>query len=200
MTTQPAGSTQPNFIFILADDLGYADLGCYGGAGDTSPNLDRLAREGVMYSNGYANSGVCSPSRFAIATGRYQHRLRGGSDEPLRAGSPDHGLPPEHPTMASLLRDGGYRTALVGKWHLGDLPHFGPLLSGYDEFFGIKGGAADYFRHGSRGPDLWEGDDLVEVPGYLTDLISDRAVDFVRRQDASKPFLLSLHYLSLIHI
>ena len=194
MTEQSGGPEKPNFIFILADDLGYADLGCYGCATDSSPNLDRLAREGLRFSNGYANSGVCSPSRFAIATGRYQHRLQGGWDEPLRGGSADHGLPPEHPTMASLLRDGGYRTALVGKWHMGDLPHFGPLKSGYDEFFGIRGGAADYFKHGSRAPDLWEGDERIEKPGYLTDLISDRAVDFIRRQDASKPFLLSLHY------
>ena len=192
MTRQPELATKPNFIFILADDLGFADLGCYGCQTDSSPNLDQLAREGLRFTEGYANSGVCSPSRFAIATGRYQHRVRGGWDEPLRG--PGFGLPPEHPTMASLLWKAGYDTALVGKWHLGDLPSFGPLQSGYHEFFGIRGGAADYFTHAARGPDLWRNDEQVDEPGYMTDLFSDEAVNFVRRRDGSKPFLLSLHY------
>ena len=109
---------RPNFVFILADDLGYADLHCYGGREDCSPNLDKIAAEGLLFTNGYANSCVCSSSRFAIATGRYQHRLRGGFDEPIASASPKLGLPPVHPTMASLLGDAGYRTALVGKWHM----------------------------------------------------------------------------------
>jgi arylsulfatase A-like enzyme len=186
---------RPNFVFILADDLGYADLGCYGGRHKPSPNLDRMASEGLLFTNGYANSCVCSPSRFAIATGRYQHRLRGGFDEPIASVSPQLGLPPEHPTMASLLRDAGYATALVGKWHMGSLPWFSPLKSGYEEFFGHRGGAVDYFRHHAGGVhDLWDGDEEVQREGYLTDLISDRAVDFVRRQTRDRPFLLSLHY------
>jgi len=189
-------SPTPNFVFILADDLGYADLHCYGGGTHCSPNLDRLAGEGLRFTNGYANSSVCSPSRLAIATGRYQHRLRGGFDEPIATGSPALGLPPEHPTMASLLRDAGYATALIGKWHLGSLPWFGPLKSGYDEFFGHRSGAVDFFSHNSfAGPhDLWDGDEEVFKEGYLTDLLTDRAVDFVRRQSGRKPFLLSLHY------
>ena len=188
--------TRPNFVFILADDLGYADLHCYGGREHCSPNLDRMAADGVRFTNGYANSSVCSPSRFAIATGRYQHRLRGGFDEPIASVSPALGLPPEHPTMASLLRDAGYATALIGKWHLGSLPWFSPLKSGYDEFFGHRSGAVDFFTHnGFAGPhDLWEGDEEVFREGYLTDLLTDRAVDFVRRQSARRPFLLSLHY------
>lgn len=190
-----SGSTRPNFVFILADDLGYADLGCYGGREDCSPNLDRMATEGLLFTNGYANSCICSPSRFAIATGRYQHRLRGGFDEPIGSVSPKLGLPPEQPTMASLLRDAGYATALVGKWHLGSLPWFSPLKSGYDEFFGHRTGAVDFFSHvGFGGHDLWEGDEEVHREGYLTDLLTDRAVDFVKRQSAEKPFLLSLHY------
>jgi arylsulfatase A-like enzyme len=188
-------SRRPNFIFILADDLGYADLGCYGGRTNCSPNLDKLAGEGLRFTNGYANSSVCSPSRFAIATGRYQHRLRGGFDEPIASVSPALGLPPEHPTMASLLRDAGYATALVGKWHMGSLPWFSPLKSGYDEFFGHRTGAVDFFTHtGFAAHDLWEGDEEVFKEGYLTDLLTDRAVDFVRRQAGKKPFLLSLHY------
>lgn len=190
-----SGARRPNFVFILADDLGYADLHCYGGRDRCSPNLDRMAAEGLRFTNGYANSSVCSPSRFAIATGRYQHRLRGGFDEPIASASPALGLPPGHPTMASLLRDAGYATALIGKWHLGSLPWFGPLQSGYDEFFGHRAGAADFFSHaGFGGHDLWEGDEEVFRKGYLTDLLSDRAVDFLRRQSPAKPFLLSLHY------
>jgi arylsulfatase A-like enzyme len=188
-------STRPNFVFILADDLGYADLHCYGGRANCSPTLDKMAAEGLRFTNGYANSSVCSPSRFAIATGRYQHRLRGGFDEPIASVSPELGLPPEHPTMASLLRDAGYATALVGKWHLGSLPWFSPLKSGYDEFFGHRTGACDFFTHaGFGGHDLWEGDEEVFREGYLTDLITERAVDFVTRQSLQKPFLLSLHY------
>jgi arylsulfatase A-like enzyme len=184
-----------NFIFILADDLGYADLHCYGGRARCSPNLDKLATEGLRFTNGYASSSVCSPSRFAIATGRYQHRLRGGFDEPIASVSPALGLPPGHPTMASLLRDAGYATALVGKWHMGSLPWFSPLKSGYDEFFGHRTGAVDFFSHtGFGGHDLWDGDEEVYREGYLTDLLTDRAIDFVRRQSRKKPFLLSLHY------
>lgn len=189
---------RPNFIFILADDLGYADLGCYGGRGGCSPVLDRMAAEGLRFTQGYSNSPVCSPTRFALATGRWQYRLRGGADEPIPSrarGSPILGLPPEHPTLASLLRDAGYATALIGKWHLGFPPHFGPLRSGYTEFFGPLSGGVDYFTHcDSAGKhDLYEGDSEVERIGYLTDLISDKAVDFVRRQKG-RPFLLSLHY------
>jgi len=195
MSTNNTLATRPNFVFILADDLGYADLGCYGGRENCSPILDRMATEGLLFTNGYANSCVCSPSRFAIATGRYQHRLRGGFDEPIASVSPKLGLPPGYPTMASILRDAGYATALIGKWHMGSLPWFSPLKSGYQEFFGHRGGAADYFKHGSNGThDLWEGDEEVFREGYLTDLISDRAADFIRRQRPAKPFLLSLHY------
>jgi len=190
----PSDRTRPNFIFILADDLGFADLGCYGGRPDSSPHLDRLANEGLLFTNGYANSSVCSPSRFAIATGRWQHRLRGGADEPIARASPELGLPPDHPTMASLLRDAGYTTALIGKWHLGYLPWFGPLKSGYQQFFGHLGGAIDHFRHHAGGVhDLWEGEDEVFVEGYSTDLFSERAVRFIEEQ-VDGPYLLSLHY------
>ena len=201
---------RPNFIFILADDLGYADLGCYGGrslaapGGSCSPHLDRMAVEGLRFTQGYSNSPVCSPTRFALATGRYQYRLRGGWDEPIAGGArvdpglgPVLGLPPEHPSLASLLRDAGYATALVGKWHLGYAPHFGPLKSGYQEFFGAMSGGLDYFTHCDTAGvhDLWEGETEVHRIGYLTDLISERAVDYVeRRRGQTEPFLLSLHY------
>ena len=183
----------------MADDLGYADLGCYGGRSKCSPALDRMAREGLRFTQGYANSSVCSPTRFALMTGRWQHRLRGGADEPIRSagarGNPLLGLPPAHPTLPSLLRGAGYATALVGKWHLGFPPHFGPLKSGYQEFFGALSGGLDYFTHRDTAGvhDLWEGEEEIEKKGYLTDLISERAVEFVRKKKR-EPFLLSVHY------
>ena len=192
--------TRPNIVFILADDLGYADLGCYGGRSSCSPTLDRLAADGLRFTHGYANSPVCSPTRFALMTGRFQYRLRGGNDEPIASrhrGNAVLGLPPAHPTLPSLLREAGYATALVGKWHLGFLPHFGPLQSGYEEFFGPMSGGVDYFTHrDSAGQhDLYEGESETQRGGYLTDLISERAADFVKRQAGRRaPFFLSLHY------
>jgi arylsulfatase A-like enzyme len=191
----------------MADDLGYADLGCYGGrsAGSTggpsscSPSLDRMAAQGLRFTDGYSNSPVCSPTRFALATGRWQYRLRGAADEPISSrlarGNPALGLPPDHPTLASLLREAGYATALVGKWHLGFPPHFGPLKSGYTEFFGPMSGGVDYFTHCDSGGkhDLYEGEQEVQYPGYLTDLLSRKAVEFVQKR-RGEPYLLSLHY------
>jgi len=195
---------RPNIIFIVADDLGYADLGCYGGRdanfGPVSPVLDRLAARGIKFTQGYSNSPVCSPTRFAMITARYQYRLRGAAEEPINSksrGSTTLGLPPTHPTLPSLLRDAGYRTALIGKWHLGFPPAFGPLRSGYEEFFGPMSGGVDYFTHcDSAGRhDLWSGEEDHPEDGYLTDVLSRRAVDYVERmakQDA--PFFMSLHY------
>lgn len=194
-------AARPNFVFILADDLGHADLGCYGARVPVpvSPALDALAAAGLRFTQGYANSPVCSPTRFALMTGRWQYRLRGAAEEPLLAtarGDKVIGLPPEHPTLPSLLRDAGYATALFGKWHLGYPPHFGPLKSGYERFFGPLSGAVDYFSHRDLGGehDLYEQDECVVRRGYLTDLISAAAVDFVQRHDGRRPFLLSVHY------
>ena len=194
----------PNFVFIVADDLGHADLGCYGGRagafGSVSPVLDGLAANGLKLTQGYSNSPVCSPTRFAMITARYQYRLRGAAEEPINSksrGSTTLGLPPEHPTLPSMLKDAGYRTALIGKWHLGYPPTFGPLRSGYEEFFGPMSGGVDYFSHcDSAGRhDLWLGEEELRQDGYLTDLISRRAVDYVERMAQQQaPFFLSLHY------
>jgi len=198
----------PNVIFIVADDLGYADLGCYGGRntafGSPSPNLDALAARGLRLTDGYSNSPVCSPTRVALMTMRYQYRVRGGMEEPINTmtnrSSESSGLPARLPTLPGQLRAAGYDTALIGKWHLGYPPHFGPLLSGYDEFYGIMAGGADYFTHCSgRGQhDLYLGHDEHHEVGYLTDLFSQRAVSYVREKAAAaragRPFFLSLHY------
>lgn len=196
-------SQRPNIVFIVADDLGYADLGCYGGRAPVSPVLDSLAAAGIKLTQGYSNSPVCSPTRFALMTARYQYRLRGAAEEPINSksrGSTTLGLPPEHPTLPSLLKAGGYRTALIGKWHLGYPPFFGPLRSGYEEFFGPMSGGVDYFTHCSSGGshDLWFGEEEKKEDGYLTDLISQRSVDYVERMaggaKAGTPFFLSVHY------
>ena len=141
-------SGPPNIVFIMADDLGYADVSCYGRPDISTPNIDGLAAKGVRFLQAYANSAVCSATRTALITGRYQYRLPIGLEEPL-AGR-DVGLPPDHPTLPSLLKKAGYGTTLVGKWHLGLLPKFGPLQSGYDHFYGFRGGAVDYYRHAAQ--------------------------------------------------
>ncbi len=187
---------KPNIVFIMADDLGYADISCCGRRDYATPNIDRIAERGVRFTQAYANSAVCSATRLALITGRYQYRLPLGLEEPL-AGKTDVGLPPGHPTLPSLLRNAGYATALIGKWHLGVLPVFGPLQSGYDRFWGFRTGALDYYSHrNSRGEDdLWDGDVAVRQPGYMTDLLGDRAVDTIERHAHDKrPFLLSLHF------
>jgi arylsulfatase A-like enzyme len=148
--------------------------------------LDGLAANGLKLTQGYANSPVCSPTRFAMITARYQYRLRGAAEEPINSssrGSTTLGLPTDHPTLPSLLKASGYQTALIGKWHLGYPPHFGPLRSGYDEFFGPMSGGVDYFTHcDSNGQhDLWFGEEDKKEDGYLTDMLSKRAVDYVER-------------------
>ncbi len=193
-----AADSPPNIVFIMADDLGYADLSCYGRRDYRTPNIDRIAARGMKFTQAYANSPVCSPTRTALITGRYQYRLPVGLEEPL--GVRNVGMPPEHPTLPSLLRKAGYGTTLIGKWHLGNLPDYGPLKSGYDYFWGIRGGGVDYFTHkfgtGKDDPvDLWENDSRIKEEGYLTDLLGNCAVkaiaDYAREK---RPFLLSLHF------
>jgi len=192
----PSLAKPPNIVFILADDLGYADVSCYGRPDLNTPNIDRIAKRGMRFLHGYANSAVCSATRTALITGRYQYRLRLGLEEPL-AGNPNVGLPPEHPTLPSLLKKAGYSSTLVGKWHLGVLPKFGPLRSGYDHYYGFRGGAVDYFSHigGQEREDLWDDDVLIHQVGYLTALLGSRAVDVVNRYAKSgQPFMVSLHF------
>ena len=197
----------PNLIFILADDLGWGDLSCYGHPSIRTPNLDNLARRGARLTQAYSSSSVCTPTRVGFYTGRYQQRLPIGLQEPLAyVGqlTPERratlGLPPDHPTIASLLAGAGYATALVGKWHAGYLPNFSPLKSGYREFYGVFSGGVDYFTHADNNngaPDLWEGETTVDNQGYITQLLSRRAQRFIKRNVAARqPFYLSLHYTS----
>jgi len=187
---------QPNILYIMADDLGYADLSCYGRRDYETPVLDRLAVQGLRFTNAYANSAVCTATRVGLITGRYQYRLPVGLEEPL-AFRPGIGLPSSHPTLPSLLGEAGYRTSLIGKWHLGSLPDFDPIKSGYDTFWGIRSGGVDYYTHATNNgqPDLWDGPTPVEKTGYLTDLLADRAIAEITQASSGKaPWFMSLHF------
>lgn len=178
--------------------MGYADLGVYGAKDIRTPNIDRLAREGVRFTDFYANATTCSPTRAGLITGRYQQRY--GVEQPLSAdgATPDageRGLEASPFSLPRLLKATGYATALVGKWHLGYAATQSPLAHGFDYFFGLKSGYHDYWHHNdSRGtPDLWENDARVELEGYSTNLIADRAIAFID-QHAKTPFFIDVAF------
>ncbi|MEB8337551.1 sulfatase family protein [Streptomyces endophyticus] len=184
---------RPNFLVILGDDLGWADLSSYGAPHIKTPNLDRLARQGVRFTDAYSGSATCSPTRFSWYTGRYPGRTPGGLAEPV--GDKTQGLDPQHPTLASLLKKAGYATALIGKWHCGWLPDYSPTKSGWDEFFGNFGGVLEYYsKLGQLGDyDLYEGDAEYKDLRYYTTVVTERAVDYVSR-DHDTPWLLNLNF------
>ncbi|GIJ21966.1 sulfatase family protein [Micromonospora lutea] len=185
----------PNILFILADDLGWADLGCYGSSTIRTPSLDRLAEAGMLFRHGYACSPWCSSTRIGLYTGRYPSRLPAGLEEPLTTHTEGNGIPADHPTLSSLLLAAGYETAMFGKWHCGWLPWYSPLRIGFQTFYGNFDGAIDYFEHiNTNGEaDLYEGETSVEEVGYYTTLISDRAAEFVAA-DRDRPFYVQLNY------
>jgi arylsulfatase A-like enzyme len=200
LAAEPAKSagarpSKPNIIYVMADDMGFADLSCYGRAYQT-PNIDRLAHEGVKFTQAYANSAVCTATRVGLITGRYQNRLRIGQEEPAGANSATVGLEPNVPTMPRYLQKLGYRTVLIGKWHMGDPPKFGPLKSGYDRFFGLYAGGGDYFVQPQRmAAGLVDGDKLLGQHRYMTDELGDRAVREIQQAKADRvPLFMSLHF------
>jgi arylsulfatase A-like enzyme len=186
-------SRRPNILFVLGDDLGWADLSSYGSPHIRTPHLDRLARQGVRFTDAYAGSATCSPTRFSLYTGRFPGRTQGGLAEPIADRSV--GLDPRHPTLASLLRGAGYATALIGKWHCGFLPDHSPTKSGWGEFFGNFGGALEYYSKlgGDGSYDLYEGDAPYQDLRYYTRILTERAVEYVRR-DHDRPWLLNLNF------
>ncbi|MET9910653.1 sulfatase-like hydrolase/transferase [Streptomyces sp. NPDC006476] len=188
-----ASGQRPNLLVILGDDLGWADLSSYGAPHIKTPHLDRLARQGLRFTDAYSGSSTCSPTRFSLYTGRYPGRTKGGLAEPINDRS--QGLDPSHPTLASLLRKAGYATALIGKWHCGWLPHYSPTKSGWDEFFGNHGGVLEYFsKLGQLGDyDLYEGDAEYKDLRYYTNVLTERAVEYVRRKH-DRPWLLNLNF------
>lgn len=181
---RPSG--KPNVVLIMMDDLGYGDLGSYGAPDARTPNIDRLAREGVRLTDAYANGAVCTPTRTALISGRYQQRY--GLETALTLNDTARGLPATGTSLPALLKANGYATGLVGKWHLGFKRELGPRSHGFDEFFGFLEGAHDYYVGG-----LYEDTTPVQPRGYLTDEITDRAVAFITRR-GSAPFFLEVAY------
>lgn len=189
------GRSKPNVVLIIMDDMGYGDLGSYGVPDARTPNIDRLAREGVRLTDTYANGAVCTPTCAALISGRYQQRV--GLEWALGTLQSDQerGLPVTATSLPALLKKNGYVTGLVGKWHLGFKPEFGPNAHGFDEFFGFLSGAVDYYTHrrGDGTADLHENTTPVETPSYLTDELTRRAVGFIDRH-ATAPFFLEVAY------
>lgn len=184
---------KPNILFIMSDDQGYGDLGCYGATDLNTPHLDQLAKDGVRFTDFYANAPTCTPTRAAFLTGRYQQRL--GLDNALTYQETGRGLTIGAPTIASDLRRKGYVTGLSGKWHLGYDAGRTPSDQGFDHFFGLLGGNHHYFKHMDRigVPDLWLGRKATESDGYSTDLISGDAIDFIQKNH-ERPFFLYLSH------
>lgn len=187
---------RPNIVFILSDDMGWADIGANGAKDIRTPNIDKLARQGIRFTNAYSNGCLCSPTRTAFLTGRYPARF--GIETALVKQNPAHlklGIPDSEPTVAQLFKQNGYATAIFGKWHAGFEERFRPTRRGFDEFFGFLGGAIDFYSHKERSgdDDFWEGNSPIQREGYTTELFADRAVDFINRK-AKQPFFLYLPF------
>jgi len=190
------GKKQPNIIVIVGDDMGYADISCQGCKDIATPNIDSIARNGVRFTNGYVSCGVCSPTRAGLVTGRYQQRFgHEFNPGPPRQGSRENvGLPLTEVTIADVLKSSGYTTGIVGKWHLGEAPHFHPLKRGFDEFFGFLGGSHSYTDPGlGSGNPIMRGTEPVDEKEYLTDAFTREAIAFIERH-RDKPFFLYLTY------
>jgi arylsulfatase A-like enzyme len=184
---------QPNIVMIVGDDMGYGDIGVHGSKDIPTPHIDALAKASIRFTDAYVTGPHCSPTRAGLLTGRYQQRFGHEVNMGADAG-PNGGLPPSETTMADRLKAAGYRTALFGKWHLGSAAHLHPMSRGFDEFYGFLGGEHSYFESAVKSANpLYDGRDRVEASGYLTDVLTDRAVAFIKREK-SRPFFLYLAY------
>jgi arylsulfatase A-like enzyme len=188
-------SDQPNIVLIVTDDIGYGDFGAYGAPDVRTPNIDRLARQGARLTDFYA-APQCTPTRAALITGRYQQRV--ALERALSTVGPslEEGLPATGRSLPQLLKNSGYATGLIGKWHLGFKPEFGPNAHGFDYFYGFLSGYVDFYQH-TRGldgaADLYENTTPIREDGYMTDLITAHAARFIA-QHASEPFFLEVTY------
>ncbi|NND09027.1 MAG: sulfatase-like hydrolase/transferase [Saprospiraceae bacterium] len=212
--------TSPNIVLIVADDLGYGDLSCYGSKKIHTPHLDKLADQGMRLTSFYANGPECTPTRTALLTGRYQQRV-GGLECAIGLGNlgryPEAktlsdagrlGLPPSFSVLPSMMNDYGYNTALIGKWHLGEGDAYRPAAHGWDYSIGPMGGGVDYFHHTEPigeflgtimegNHDFYRNDQPHDRAGYyMTHLITDEAVEYLNNQKPTTPFLLYLPYTS----
>jgi len=189
-----AAPSRPNVILIITDDVGYGDIGSYGAPDIKTPNIDSLAKNGTRLTDFYAAPN-CSPTRAMLISGRYQQRYR--IENPLGAArtAQDLGLPATGRTLPQLLKNNGYRTGLIGKWHLGYKPEFSPNAHGFDYFFGFKSGLIDYYQHTDQAGehDLFENAQPTHVDGYSTDLFTERSVKFIE-QNANQPFFLEVAF------
>jgi arylsulfatase A-like enzyme len=196
--------SMPNILFILADDLGYSDLSCFGSPYIHTPNLDALASEGMIFTDFHSNCSVCSPTRVALMTGRYQHRtgivnVLGQTSKALPL---IQGLPKSSTNIARVLRDNGYQTAIFGKWHLGNFREYHPLEFGFDYFFGVSAGlVGDPFEYtyGKAGPNsrstLYRNREHLTGRGeYITYRLADELVEYIDRRDQEKPFFIFLPF------
>ena len=192
---QGGSSQRPNIVLIITDDVGYGDFGSYGAPDVKTPHVDALARDGVRLTDFYANAATCTPTRAGLISGRYQQRY--ALERPLGSvpGDSVQGLPATGRSLPQLLKNNGYTTALIGKWHLGSRAEFSPSAHGFDYFFGFKSGFIDYYQHVGRDgqADLFENDDAVTVPGYMTDLVTERSIRFIE-QHRGGPFFIDVAY------
>jgi arylsulfatase A len=191
---QSGDASRPNVVLIITDDVGYGDIGSYGAPDVKTPNIDSLARNGTRLTDFYAAPN-CSPTRAALISGRYQQRVR--IENPLGAArlAAEQGLRATGRTLPQLLKNNGYRTGLVGKWHLGYKLEFSPNAHGFDYFFGFKSGLIDYYQHTdtSGEHDLFENGEPTHVSGYSTDLFTERSVAFIEK-NAGQPFFLEVAF------
>lgn len=183
----------PNIVILLADDLGYGDLGVTGAEDIRTPHLDSLAADGVRFTRAYSNAPVCSPTRAALLSGMYQQRT--GVDRVIYVSEREAGMDPSVRLLPSFLVPAGYASGIFGKWHLGYSLRQFPTRFGFDEFVGFVAGNIDYFAHTDRldNPDLWRGEEAITDDRYMTELIASEAVDFIGRH-SEEPFLLYLPF------
>lgn len=193
--TFSTAAEKPNVLLILADDLGYHDLGFQGATEIKTPHLDWLASEGLRFTDGHVTSTVCSPSRAGLVTGRYQQRF--GHEANCPPGK--HGMDVNERTIGQAMKDAGYRTALFGKWHLGNMPEQYPTARGFDEFWGLREGSRDFWHNEKKSDKpgnpraIEHNGKQVEFEGHLTDRLADRAVEFIESKD-EKPFFIFLSF------
>jgi len=185
---------KPNILLIVADDLGYADLGVQGCKDIPTPNIDSLAKNGVRFTSGYVSCPVCSPTRAGLMTGRYQQRFgHEFNPGPARYAAANFGLPLEETTLADRLKRLGYATGMFGKWHLGYKPEFHPLKRGFDEFLGFLGGAHSYIDNEDVANPVMRGKEPVPSVTYTTEMFGDGAVEFIGRHK-EHPFFVYLPF------
>lgn len=187
----PKNQTPPNIIIIMADDLGYGGIGCFGNDSIHTPHLDALAKEGIKFTDFHSNGPVCTPTRAALLTGNYQQRSGLEGVIYVRGETRNVGMDTTQVTIAEYMKQAGYASGIIGKWHLGYKKEYNPVNQGFDEFYGYVSGNIDYHSlYDNAGIyDWWHNLDTIKEKGYVTDLITDHAVDFIQ-ENKEKPFFL----------